>query len=78
MFTVFFLTYNFFRKKYLRQPSIDFDFCNLSSSGDVVYKERAGDIDILCAFKGKLQSVEHITKRARCWEESDTLFIQLT
>ena len=29
----------FFRKQYLRQPSIDFDFCNLSSSGDVVYKE---------------------------------------
>jgi hypothetical protein len=27
-----FLTYNFFRKKNLRQPSID--FCNLSSSGD--------------------------------------------
>ena len=26
---------DFFRKKYLRQPSIDFDFCNLSSSGDV-------------------------------------------
>ena len=24
-----------FPKKYLRQPSIDFDFCNLSSSGDV-------------------------------------------
>jgi hypothetical protein len=35
-----FLTYIFFRKKCLRQPSIDFDFCNLSSSGDVVYKER--------------------------------------
>ena len=35
-----FLTYNFFRKKCLRQPSIDFDFSNLSSSGDVVYKER--------------------------------------
>ena len=35
-----FLTYNFFRIKYLRQPSIDFDLCNLSSSGDVVYKER--------------------------------------
>jgi hypothetical protein len=30
-----FLTYDFFRKKYLRQPSIDIDFCNLSSSGDV-------------------------------------------
>jgi len=30
----------FFRKKYLRQLSIDFEFCNLSSSGDVVYKER--------------------------------------
>ena len=29
-----------FRKKYLRQPSIDFDFCNISSSCDVVYKER--------------------------------------
>jgi hypothetical protein len=49
--------------------SIDFDFCNLSSSGDVVYKERAGDIDnswlliyamILCAFKGKPQSVEQL------------------
>ena len=32
------------RKKYLRQQSIDFDFYNLSSSGDVVYKE-PGDID---------------------------------
>jgi hypothetical protein len=29
-----------FRKKYLRQPSIDFDFCNISSSCDVVYKGR--------------------------------------
>ena len=29
-----------FRKKYLRQPSIDFDFCNISSSYDVVYKGR--------------------------------------
>ena len=28
------------RKKYLRQPSIDFDFCNISSSCDVVYKGR--------------------------------------
>jgi hypothetical protein len=27
--------YDFFRKKYYRQPSIDFDFCNLWSSGDV-------------------------------------------
>ena len=27
-------------KKYLRQPSIDFHFCNISSSCDVVYKER--------------------------------------
>jgi hypothetical protein len=27
-----------FWKKYLRQPSIDFDFCNISSSCDVVYK----------------------------------------
>jgi hypothetical protein len=26
------------RKKYLRQPSIDFDFCNISC--DVVYKGR--------------------------------------
>jgi hypothetical protein len=25
-------------KKYLRQPSIEFDFCNISSSCDVVYK----------------------------------------
>ena len=24
----------------IQQPSIDFDICNLSSSGDVVYKER--------------------------------------
>ena len=32
--------YKKFRKKYLRQPSIDFDFCNTSSSCDVVYKER--------------------------------------
>jgi hypothetical protein len=62
-----FLEIYFFRINYLRQPSIDFDFCNLSSSGDVVYKERAGDIDnswllifvmILCAFKGKPQSVQ--------------------
>ena len=30
----------FFRNKYLRQPSIDFDFCNISSSCDVVYKGR--------------------------------------
>ena len=29
-----------FRKKYLRQPSIDFHFCNISSSCDVVYKGR--------------------------------------
>jgi hypothetical protein len=29
-----------FRKKYLRQPSSDFDFCNISSSCDVVYKGR--------------------------------------
>ena len=29
-----------FRNKYLRQPSIDFDFCNISSSCDVVYKGR--------------------------------------
>ena len=29
-----------FRKKNLRQPSIDFDFCNISSSCDVVYKGR--------------------------------------
>jgi hypothetical protein len=29
-----------FRKKYLRQPSIDFDFCNISSSCEVVYKGR--------------------------------------
>jgi hypothetical protein len=27
-------------KKYLRQSSIDFDFCNISSSCDVVYKGR--------------------------------------
>ena len=27
-------------KKCLRQPSIDFDFCNISSSCDVVYKGR--------------------------------------
>jgi hypothetical protein len=25
--------------KYLRQPSMDFDFWNLTSSGDVVYKD---------------------------------------
>jgi len=36
---VLFLTYIFSPKKYLRHPSIDFDFCNLLSSGDVVYKE---------------------------------------
>ena len=36
-----FLTYNFFlRKKYLRQPSINFDVCNFSSSVDVIYNER--------------------------------------
>ena len=29
-----------FRKKYLKQPFIDFDFCNISSSCDVVYKGR--------------------------------------
>ena len=29
-----------FRNKYLRQPSIDFDFCNILSSCDVVYKGR--------------------------------------
>jgi hypothetical protein len=29
-----------FRKKYLRQPSINFHFCNISSSCDVVYKGR--------------------------------------
>jgi hypothetical protein len=29
-----------FRNKYLRQPSIDFDFGNISSSCDVVYKGR--------------------------------------
>ena len=29
-----------FRNKYLRQPSIDFDLCNISSSCDVVYKGR--------------------------------------
>jgi hypothetical protein len=29
-----------FRKKYLRQPSIDCDFCNISSACDVVYKWR--------------------------------------
>ena len=28
------------RNKYLRQPSIDFEFCNISSSCDVVYKGR--------------------------------------
>ena len=27
------------KNTFKRQPSIDFDFCNLSSSGDVVYKE---------------------------------------
>ena len=35
-----FLIYIFFRKKYLGQPSIDFDFWNFSSFRDVVYKER--------------------------------------
>ena len=29
----------FFLEKYLRQPSMDFDVCNLLSSGDVIYKE---------------------------------------
>jgi len=29
-----------FPEKYIRQPSIDFDVCNLSSSVDVIYKER--------------------------------------
>ena len=32
--------HNIFRKKYVRKQSIDFGFRNLSSSGDVVYKER--------------------------------------
>ena len=36
---VLFYTYIFFRNKYLRQPSMDFDFWNLASSGDVVYKD---------------------------------------
>ena len=35
-----FFTYIFLLKKYFRQPYIDFDFCNLSSSGGIVYKER--------------------------------------
>jgi len=30
----------FFRNKYLKQPSIDIDFCKLTSSRDVVYKVR--------------------------------------
>jgi len=34
------LDINLFRNKYLRQPSIDVDVYHLSSSGDVVYKER--------------------------------------
>ena len=34
------LTQKKFRKQYLRQPSIDFHFCNISSSCDVVYKGR--------------------------------------
>ena len=34
------LTKQNIRKKYLRQPSIDFDFCNISSSCDVVNKGR--------------------------------------
>ena len=43
-----------FRKKNLRQPSIDFDFCNISSSCDLVYKGRwltqAGYTDLLYDF----------------------------
>jgi hypothetical protein len=31
-------------KKYLRQQSIDFDVCNLLSSGEVIYKN-TGDIN---------------------------------
>jgi hypothetical protein len=37
---IFVLKYLAQRNKYLRQPSIDFDFCNKSSSCDVVYKGR--------------------------------------
>ena len=38
---VLLLTKKHFQKKYFkRQPSIDLDFCNLSSSCDVVYKGR--------------------------------------
>ena len=37
---VLFFTYIFFPNKYLRQSSMDFDFWNLTSSGDIVYKER--------------------------------------
>jgi hypothetical protein len=33
-------TYKNIPEKYLRQSSIDFDFCNLTSSCDVVYKGR--------------------------------------
>ena len=36
---VLFLSIYFFPNKYLRQPSMDFDFWNLTSSGDIVYKE---------------------------------------
>jgi hypothetical protein len=66
---------DFFRKNYLRQPSIDFDICTLSSSGDVVYKERAGDIDnswllifvmTLCAFKGKPQIFQETIREFLC------------
>ena len=34
------LTQKKFREQYLRQPSIDFHFCNISSSCDVVYNGR--------------------------------------
>ena len=35
---VVFFTSIFSRNKYLRQPSIDFDCCNLMFSCDIVYK----------------------------------------
>ena len=49
---------NKFRKKYLRQPSIDFDFCNVSSSCDVVYR---GRWLIQAGYWFILQFCEHFT-----------------
>ena len=45
--SVLFVYLYFFRNKYLKQPSIDFDFWNLTSLGDVV---AGNDDDINTSF----------------------------